>query len=64
MSVAPVKQPMKAADAAMYIEQATAELRDMAHRTGLPFIAYLLDMARQEAAAETGTYRREPGGRA
>ncbi|WP_018699099.1 hypothetical protein [Amorphus coralli] len=38
-------------DAARYIEGLSAELSMMAHRNGFAFLAYLLDVAREEAAA-------------
>lgn len=38
-------------DAARYIEGISAELAAMAHRCGFDFLAYLLDVAREEAAA-------------
>lgn len=38
-------------DAARYIEGITAELSVMAHRCGFDFLAYLLDVSREEAAA-------------
>lgn len=40
-------------EAAGYIEQSASELRDLAQRSGLSFLAYLLDMARLEAAARS-----------
>ena len=42
-------------EAAAYIEQSAAELRDLANRAGLPFLAYLIDMARLEAASRVAT---------
>lgn len=41
-------------EAAAYIEQTTAELRDLASRANMPFLAYLIDMARLEAASRVG----------
>ncbi|TBW34297.1 hypothetical protein EYW49_18610 [Siculibacillus lacustris] len=49
-AVRPVSRPT---DTAAYIEQATAELRDLATRAGFDFLAYLIDMARLEAATLT-----------
>lgn len=54
MNGSQTKSPVRSDDAAVYIEQASAELRDMAQRTGFPFIAYLLEMARMEAAVAAG----------
>ena len=45
-----VRVPVKPNDTASYIEQATRELRDLAQRSEMPFLAYLIDMARLEAA--------------
>ncbi len=39
-------------EAAAYVEQAAMELRDLANRSGMPFLGYLLDMARLEAASQ------------
>ncbi|MDQ0317110.1 hypothetical protein [Amorphus orientalis] len=38
-------------DAARYIESMSAELSRIAHRSGFDVLAYLLDVAREEAAA-------------
>lgn len=43
---------MAPAEAAAYIEHVTSELRDLAERSHLKFLSYLIDMARQEAALE------------
>lgn len=53
-----VRSPAKANEAAAYIEQATAELRDLATKSGMPFLAYLIDMARMEAASQVLTQPR------
>lgn len=47
-AVRPLPKPNEAAS---YIEQATTELRDLANRAGMPFLGYLIDMARLEAAS-------------
>jgi hypothetical protein len=47
-------------EAAAYIEQATREMRDLALRAGLPFLAYLIDMARLEAASQVLAASKEP----
>lgn len=54
--------PPKPEEAAAYIEQATTALRDLAARSGMPFLAYLLDMARLEAAARVLFPPRRPSG--
>ncbi|GBF25285.1 hypothetical protein MnTg02_00315 [bacterium MnTg02] len=41
-----------ALDAVHYIEAMTSELRDIADRSRLAFLAYLLDIAAQEAKAQ------------
>lgn len=38
-------------EAAAYIHDVTADLRDIAHAAQMPLLAYLLDMARLEARA-------------
>jgi hypothetical protein len=50
-----VRSPAKPNEAAAYIEQTAAELRDLAIRSGMPFLAYLIDMARMEAASRVLT---------
>jgi hypothetical protein len=45
-----VRASTRPAEVAAYIEQATAELRDLAMQSGFPFLGYLIDMARLEAA--------------
>ena len=55
-----VRSPAKPNEAAAYIEQAAAELRDLANRSGMPFLAYLIDMARLEAASQVLTPPRAP----
>jgi hypothetical protein len=37
--------------AAAYVAALAADLRDLAHRSDLPILSYLLDMARLEAEA-------------
>jgi hypothetical protein len=39
-------------EAANYIEQTATELRDLANRSGMPFLGYLIDMVRLEAASQ------------
>lgn len=48
-AVRPLPKPNEAAS---YIEQAATELRDLANRAGMPFLGYLIDMARLEAASQ------------
>ena len=55
-----VRSPAKANEAAAYIEQAAAELRDLATKSGMPFLAYLIDMARMEAASQVLSPPRVP----
>ncbi len=55
-------KPPKPEEAAAYIEQATSALRDLAARSGMPFLAYLIDMARLEAAARVLLPPRRPTG--
>jgi hypothetical protein len=45
-----VRTATRPTEVAAYIEQATAELRDLALQNGFPFLGYLIDMARLEAA--------------
>lgn len=45
-----VRTATRPTEVAAYIEQATAELRDLATQNGFPFLGYLIDMARIEAA--------------
>lgn len=40
---------ISADDAALYIERMTGELGEIADRAGLGFLAYLLEVAREEA---------------
>ena len=47
-----VRPQPKPNEAAAYIEQAALELRDLANRAGMPFLGYLIDMARLEAASQ------------
>lgn len=47
-----VRIPPKPNEAAAYIEQSATELRDLAAKSGMPFLAYLIDMARLEAASQ------------
>lgn len=46
-----VKTTAKPNEAAAYIEQSAAGLGDLAKRSGMDFLAYLLDMVRLEAAS-------------
>lgn len=49
---APVgSEPMAPVEAAGYIAELTSELATIARASNLEFLAYLLDLARQEAAA-------------
>ncbi|MBB4301500.1 hypothetical protein GGD81_000517 [Rhodobium orientis] len=48
------------ADTALYIENMCAELRNMAATADLNMLAYLLDIAREEAAAQTISIRPMP----
>jgi hypothetical protein len=41
------------AEAAKYIEQTCAELKEMASDSNLHFLGYLIDMARLEAASQS-----------
>ncbi|WP_108662605.1 hypothetical protein [Acuticoccus kandeliae] len=41
--------PLSEADAAVYIERMCTELASIADRSGLGFLAYLLEVAREEA---------------
>lgn len=59
-----VRIQTKPNEAAAYIEQASAQLRDLAQTAGIPFLAYLLDMARLEAAAQSAAPERAPAGEA
>ncbi|MEJ1158802.1 hypothetical protein [Prosthecomicrobium sp. N25] len=43
---------MSPADTAAYVEQVAAGLQALAARSQLGFLAYLIDMVREEAAAE------------
>jgi hypothetical protein len=45
-------QRIAPAATAAYIEQAAAELRDLAIEAKHPFLGYLIDMVRLEAASE------------
>lgn len=40
---------ISAEDAAVYVEKMCAELAEMSERSGLGFLAYLLEVAREEA---------------
>lgn len=46
-----VKTTAKPNEAAAYIEQSAAGLGDLAKKSGMDFLAYLLDMVRLEAAS-------------
>lgn len=50
-----VRTPTKPDEAAAYIEQVTAQLRDLAQQSGFGFLAYLIDMARLEAASQAAS---------
>ena len=50
-----VRSVPKPNEAAAHIEQMAAELRDLANRSGMPFLGYLIDMARLEAASQVLT---------
>lgn len=41
-------------DAARYIERLCAELSTLADRSGLTFLSYLLEVAREEATTQAG----------
>lgn len=43
---------VSALDTARYIEEMASELRDIADRCGVPFLAYLLDLAVEEAKSQ------------
>ncbi|WP_445500540.1 hypothetical protein [Microvirga sp. G4-2] len=51
---------MSAAETAQYIAEFTAELSYLARQTRLDLLAYLLDMARLEAARVLQAKQREP----
>ena len=55
-----VRSPTKPDEAAAYIEQVAAQLRDLAQQSGYGFLAYLIDMARLEAASQVLTVPRAP----
>ncbi|MER2605859.1 MAG: hypothetical protein ABTQ29_08530 [Siculibacillus sp.] len=55
-----VRSLPKPNEAAAYIEQSAVELRDLALRSGMPFLGYLIDMARLEAASQVLTPPRPP----
>ena len=46
-------------DAAAYIERLTGELKIIAARNNLDFLAYVLDMAREEAISQANRIHRE-----
>lgn len=49
-NVPPLDSPgVKPAEVAEYVERMCAELTTLAERTGLGFLAYLLEVAREEA---------------
>lgn len=47
-----VRPATKPDEAAAYIEQVATQLRDLAQKSGYGFLAYLIDMARLEAASK------------
>lgn len=51
-------RPTTAAETASYIEHQTTALYDLAHRARLDFLAYLIDMARMEAASQASQINR------
>lgn len=58
------KAEAKPSEAAAYIEQTAAGLGDLAKRSGLDFLVYLLEMVRLEAASrvvETSSDERRGG---
>ena len=46
-------------DAAAYIERLTGELKIIAARNNLDFLAYVLDMAREEAISQANRIHRD-----
>lgn len=48
----PAKSALTRREAADYIAALLEELKSLAHGAGLPFVAYLLAMAKQEAQTE------------
>jgi len=55
-----VRTPTKPDEAAAYIEQVATQLRDLAQGSGYGFLAYLIDMARLEAASKAAAGNRLP----
>lgn len=55
------KASAKPNEAAAYIEQTAAELGDLAKRSQMDFLAYLLEMVRLEAASRVLTSARGEG---
>ena len=55
-----VRSPTKPDEAAQYIEQVATQLRDLAQNSGYGFLAYLIDMARLEAASKAAAPSRPP----
>jgi hypothetical protein len=53
-----VRSPTKPDEAAAYIEQVATQLRDLAQNSGHGFLAYLIDMARLEAASKAASGQR------
>ena len=51
------RSPARPDEAAQYIEQVATQLRDLAHASGYGFLAYLIDMARLEAASKAAVPR-------
>ena len=58
--IAAVRSPTKPDEAAAYIEQVSTQLRDLAQQAGFGFLAYLIDMARLEAASKAASAARPP----
>ncbi len=54
-----VRSPAKPDEAAQYIEQVATQLRDLAQNSGYSFLAYLIDMARLEAASKAASAVRQ-----
>ena len=51
------KQTLSPSETALYIERMCSELRNMAAVSDMNFLAYLLDVAREEASEQVGTIR-------
>ncbi len=57
-----VRSPTRPDEAAAYIEQVASQLRDLAQQSGYGFLAYLIDMARLEAASKAAAAARRVDG--